>query len=288
MGEVFLALDLRTNRRVAIKRLRGETLRSADGHQQRRRLLHEARTVARLDHPAIVRIHEVVESGDSDGGMESDWIVMEYVEGRTLRSLITAGPLPIPATIALGIEIAAGLAEAHSKKVIHRDLKTENVLVDIHGHVKIVDFGIAKEITGGKTLNGTQGVIGTCRAMSPEQVRGEVLDPRSDLFSFGILLYELTTGKSPFSRFNDLETMQRILEFEPPAVHTYRPDLPLELSLLITQLMQKDRNLRPRRAEEVADALREIPVAGETVEGALKVSPSPSVEELDGETTVVD
>ena len=282
MGEVFLALDTRQDRRVAIKRLRTETLRSDEGQIQRQRLLQEAYTVARLDHPAIVRIYEIV------NGEESDWIVMEYVEGCTLRSLLSGGPLPIPAAIALGIEIAAGLGEAHNKQVIHRDLKTENVLVSTEGHVKIVDFGIAKEITGSKTLNGTQGVIGTCRAMSPEQVRGGLaLDPRSDFFSFGILLYELTTGKSPFSRVNDLETMQRILSFDPPPVTERRHDAPEELSRLIDHLLQKDRNLRPRNAQEIVDALRTIPVHGATVEGALQVDPVAPSGEIDGEPTVL-
>lgn len=213
---------------------------------------------------------------------------MEYVEGRTLRSLLATGPLPVPATIALGIEIAAGLGEAHRKQVVHRDLKTENVLVSTEGHVKIVDFGIAKEITGAKTLNGTQGVIGTCRAMSPEQVRGGVaLDPRSDFFSFGILLYEITTGRSPFSRVNDLETMQRILSFDPPPVTELRSEIPLEMSRLIDHLLQKDRNLRPRNTQEIVDALRTIPVAGATVEGALRVDPVAPSSEIDGEPTVL-
>jgi serine/threonine protein kinase/Flp pilus assembly protein TadD len=255
MGEVFLAWDERLERAVAIKRIRQDAF--VLGHQ-RERFRREARLAARLSHAAIVQIHDLVseESGDA--------IVMEYVEGLTLSERIARGPLATAEAVRLAREIAEGLAAAHEAGLIHRDLKAENVIVTPSGHAKILDFGLARPVSwDGEMLTLHGALIGTCYAMSPEQARGEELDERSDLFSFGALLYEMLTGRSPFRGKDPLTTLQRVLHEQPPLLSEVRSDLPLRLSSLVERLLAKDRNDRPRDALQVAHKLelieRELP-----------------------------
>ncbi|MEM7351795.1 MAG: serine/threonine-protein kinase [Acidobacteriota bacterium] len=260
MGEVYRARDRRHDRLVAIKRIRPEvgertaetTSREGTGAQARRRLHREAELVSGLEHPNIVKLYDITFEDDDE------WIVMELIDGRTLRRLLREGPLPAAEAVALGQQIAAGLAEAHENGIVHRDLKTENILVTRDGQVKIVDFGLAKRVgrsAGDKTLTGVQSVMGTFRAMSPEQVRGEPLDPRSDLFALGSLLYETACGRAPFAHPNDLQTMHLILTERQMPAQTLNPDVPEELSNLIDQMLEKDPNLRPRSARDVERAL---------------------------------
>lgn len=244
MGEVFLAHDERLDRHVAIKRIRPDAKVSPD---QRERFRREARVAARLNHPAIVQVYDILQEG------EVEHIVMEYVEGTTLRALVSEGPLDLIPVLRLAREIAAGLDAAHHEGIVHRDLKTENVLVTRTGHAKISDFGIAKRLLAGpeRDLTGADMVVGTYRTMSPEQARGEAVDHRSDLFSLGILLYEVLAGRSPFAAENALATLSRILSSAPVPLRTLRPEVPEEISSLIDQLLQKDPYLRPRSAAEV-------------------------------------
>ncbi|HYU33439.1 MAG TPA: protein kinase [Thermoanaerobaculia bacterium] len=244
MGEVFLAHDERLDRRVAIKRIRPDTGLSPE---QRERFRREARVAARLNHPAIVQVYDILQEGDVEH------IVMEYVEGASLRALASQGPLDLPLALRLAREIADGLDAAHHEGIVHRDLKTENVLVTRTGHAKISDFGIAKLFQAGPEpeLTGANMVVGTYRTMSPEQARGEAVDHRSDLFSFGTLLYEILTGGSPFVAENALATLNRILFHTPEPVRALRPEVPEQLSALVDQLLQKDPFLRPRSAGEV-------------------------------------
>src|SRR5689334_4648678 len=195
MGAVWRAWDERLERWVALKQIRAD----AALRHGRERLRREARAVARLNHPAIVHVYDILE------GADGDWIVMELVEGRTLRRLLDEeGALPPARAVKLCREIAEGLAEAHAQGILHRDLKASNVIVAPSGRAKILDFGLAKEIpregvpreNGDLTVSGH--ILGTCYAMSPEQVLGRALDERSDLFSLGSLLYEMLTGKVPF------------------------------------------------------------------------------------------
>lgn len=260
MGEVFLAHDERLDRRVAIKRVRTETGVSPD---QRERFRREARVAARLNHPAIVQIYDILQEG------EVDHIVMEYVEGTNLRSLARE-PLDLPAALRIAREIADGLDSAHREGIVHRDLKTENVLVTRSGHAKISDFGIAKQLLAGNEPQLTQGnvVLGTYRIMSPEQARGEAVDHRSDLFSLGILLYEILAGRSPFEAENPLATLNRILFHTPTPVHTLRPEVPEEISSLVDQLLQKDPFVRPRSAGQVRWNLDAILSPGTAAEEA--------------------
>jgi tetratricopeptide (TPR) repeat protein/predicted Ser/Thr protein kinase len=249
MGEVFLAHDERLGRRVAIKRVR-----HGASPAMRERFRREARAAARLNHSAVVQIYDVLEDGAGDA------IVMEYAEGRTLREVLRNGLPPLALTVRLAREIAEGLAAAHGAGLVHRDLKAENVIVTPEGHAKVLDFGLAKPMAerSEETLTEHGMVLGTCHAMSPEQACGEELDARSDLFSFGVLLYEMLTGRSPFLGRTPQESLKRVLTDEPPPIDALRPDLPGRLAALVERLLEKNRGARPHSAREVAWILEEV------------------------------
>ena len=248
MGEVFLAYDQRLDRQVAIKRIRAEVLAE---QRARERFLREARSVAQLNHPAIVQIFDLLEQ---DG---STWIVMERLEGQTLAQELRAGPIPPSKVIRWATELAEGLAQAHAKGIVHRDLKPGNVFVTTAGHVKLFDFGLAKQIDGNTaddnapTLSVEGAILGTGSAMSPEQARGLAVDWRTDLFSLGTLLYELLTGISPFRADTLADTLSRVLHHEPAPPHTLNHRIPTELSALVSDLLEKSPELRPASAETV-------------------------------------
>lgn len=255
MGEVVLAHDDRLDRLVAIKRLHND--HAATPHS-RERFRREARIAARINHPAIVQIHDVLREGDQD------YLIMEYVEGQTLRARRNAGPMTVSEVLAIAHQIALGMAAAHDLGVIHRDLKAENILLTRSRRAKITDFGIAK-IPGEDTVTAVGAVVGTFRAMSPEQALGHAVDQRSDLFSFGILLYEALAGESPFRADTPFLTVQRLVLDEPRPIAELVPDIPAALASLIHQLLAKEPMLRPRHFHEVADALIEL--AGEACDG---------------------
>lgn len=250
MGEVYLAWDERLERAVAIKRIRADAFVQG---QQRERFRREARMAARLSHASIVQVHDLVseESGDA--------IVMEYVEGPTLAERLTHGPLGMAEAIHLAKEIAEGLAAAHEAGLIHRDLKAENVVITPAGHAKILDFGLARPMCwDGEVLTQHGALVGTCYAMSPEQASGGDLDERSDLFSFGALLYEMLTGRSAFRAKDPRATLQRVLYEQPTPLEEIRPDLPPALVSLVERLLAKDREGRPRSAVSVVHKLERI------------------------------
>jgi tetratricopeptide (TPR) repeat protein/tRNA A-37 threonylcarbamoyl transferase component Bud32 len=273
MGEVYQAYDERLDRWVAVKLIRPE---ATENETARERFRREARAVARLSHPSIVQIHDIVETAESDA------IVMELVEGESLARRITRGPLPVGEAVRIGREIAEGLAAAHAKGLIHRDLKPENVMITPEGRAKILDFGLAKRLEGEASLTMDQRVVGTFRAMSPEQARGLPLDHRSDLFSFGLLLYEMLSGVSPFEQSSTLETLTRICTHRQTPLREVNPAIPAPLSVLVDQLLEKDPARRPRSAREVAASLESpwdgITDAGQTwVEGRMpRLAPQPS------------
>jgi tetratricopeptide (TPR) repeat protein len=251
MGEVFLAYDARLDRRVALKRVRGDGAAAAP--EQRVRFRREARLAAGIGHPAVVQVHDLLETA------AGDYLVMEYVEGESLRQRLARGLPPIPEAIAIAGQVASGLAAAHARGVVHRDLKTENVLLTADGRAKIADFGTARHLLGEETrLTAADAVVGTCRAMSPEQAHGEEVGPRSDLFSFGVLLYETLTGVSPFTGQNPLAVLERVTRHRPPPLETLRPEVPDALAALVAQLLEKEPEMRPRSAAEVARALERL------------------------------
>ena len=217
MGEVYRARDTRLGRHVAVKVL---TATFAGDRDRLRRFEREARAVAALNHPNILAIHDVGTQPDA-----TPYLVSELLEGESLRQRLQRGPLSARKAIEYGIQIAQGLSAAHDKGIAHRDLKPENLFLTKDGHVKILDFGLATlpEVAAGaetieaavETMAGT--VLGTVGYMSPEQVRGEVADHRSDVFSLGTVLYEMFTGRRAFARPTSVETMNAILKDEPPA-----------------------------------------------------------------------
>ena len=259
MGIVYEAYDQRLDRRVAIKRLLpGQD--DGERGQGRARLLREAQTTARLDHPSIVQVFDLI---DDDDGL---WIVMERLHGRPLSTLLNEGPLDVETTLRFARQMAQGLAAAHALGIVHRDLKTENVMVLPDGRIKILDFGIAKSVRvegqdprwqdpRWQDLSKTGAIVGTGRAMSPEQARGLPLGPRSDLFALGILLYECLTGVSPFRGRSALDTLARIISHQPQPVEELVPEVPPGLADLMARLLRKAPELRPSDALEVERTL---------------------------------
>ncbi len=242
MGEVLLGYDERLERPVALKRVRGA------GSERHRRLRREAQMVARLSHANIVQVHDLV---DTDDGVV---VVMEFVEGRTIAEELRDGPFEIERAIDLGRQIARGLDAAHAAGLVHRDLKPANVMVSADGTAKVLDFGIAKSLSG-DSMTATGAVLGTYRSMSPEQALGQTVDGRSDLFALGALLYEMLTGVSPFAATTPFDTLQKVTEGTPTPAGDLRPDAPAALLALINASMAKDPAARPPSAGHVARVL---------------------------------
>jgi len=224
MGEVYLAEDMKLGRKVAIKLLSPASL--AD-ERSKRRLLREAQTAATLDHPNICTIHEV---GDENG---LSFIVMQYIDGETLATRIKDKPLGLKEALDVARQVAAALADAHSHGVLHRDIKPNNIMITSRGQAKVLDFGLAKilrdktmpesELATETTLLSAAGAIaGTVPYMSPEQERQDELDRRSDIFSFGTLLYEMVSAQQPFAAKSMGETLAAILTREPPPLRLSR------------------------------------------------------------------
>lgn len=245
-GEVYSAHDRQLGRMVALKSLRPERI----GALSVERLMREARTLSGLNHPNIVTVHEVIECGSSLA------IVMELVEGISLRRL--CGKSVSEARIVdLGQQTAQALAAAHAHGIVHGDIKPENILVRPDGYVKVLDFGLARQIVANDQTSAYGLTTGTLRYMSPEQVRGDSLTPASDVFSFGLLLYELATGHHAFSGNSPLATAQAILSKEPHPPVAANPSISIRLDALIRAMLAKDPAERPT-AEEVAQALQEV------------------------------
>jgi Tol biopolymer transport system component len=233
MGEVWAARDTELGRLVALKFLSPQTVFGQDED-----LTQEARAASALNHPNIVTVHEVIRHEDNA------IIVMELVEGDALRTLCGT-PQPADRVIQLGDQIARALAAAHNTGLIHRDIKPENILLRKDGYVKVVDFGLAGRITGGPAATNSGFLAGTPRYMSPEQARGESISPASDIFSFGLVLYELATGQHAFPSDSPFEALRAILTTEPSAASSINPSVPLRLDLLIRAMLAKDPTARP-------------------------------------------
>lgn len=260
MGQVFVAEDLKLRRKVAIKMLPES---AAADHETVERMLREARTAAALDHPNICGIHEVGEES------ERPYIVMSYVEGETLAHRLARAPMTFAETVDIAIQLAAALEEAHAHGIVHRDMKPMNVMITPKGTVKVLDFGLAKALdAAAESLLTTPGtVVGTPQYMSPEQVRGETLDGRSDLFSLGVMLYEIAAGRRPFERGSTIATITAIL-FEQPAPIPAGEWAPL--GPVIARCLEKDAMQRFGSAGELRVALDRLR------RGAAFETPAPS------------
>ncbi len=246
MGIVYKAEDLQLQRCVALKFLPPHLM---DSPELRERFLIEAQAAAALSHPNICVIHEV---GESE---ERPYIAMEYVEGETLRDRIRKGQLKPEETLHVISQVAAGLGEAHGKGIIHRDIKSANIMVTDKGQAKVMDFGLAK-LRGGSSLTKSQTTLGTVAYMSPEQAQGEDVDSRTDLWSLGVVLYEMLTGELPFRGDRDLSVIHSIIHEEPKPLKQQKPPVPEELQQVIARALRKDPGARYGSAEDVLRDLR--------------------------------
>ncbi|MEA2568362.1 MAG: eukaryotic-like serine/threonine-protein kinase [Acidobacteriota bacterium] len=260
MGEVFSARDPVLGRKVAIKVL---AVRLSGDRDTLTRFTQEARSASALNHPNIVTIHEV---GMDEG---APYIVMECIEGRDLRSMLAAGPLPNRKTLEIASQIADGLAAAHEQGIIHRDLKPENIMYTKDGYVKILDFGLAKvvratpgdeEDTLELDLPGTNPgtILGTVGYMSPEQARGKTLDVRSDQFALGAILYELATGRPAFDRDTAIDTLSAILHDDPEPIGRYNAKIPQPFCWIVDRLLSKEPDERYASTRDLAKELRTL------------------------------
>lgn len=262
MGEVWEAEDTLLHRRVALKVLKPAV--SVD-EESRARLLREARTAAQLNHPNIATIHSMEQQNDAV------LIVMELVEGEPLSQVIARGAVPEADVCAIGKGVCAALSAAHAKGIIHRDIKPDNIIIGPDGGVKVLDFGIAKQIGAARiagaapTFTTEAGVIvGTVYYMSPEQALGRELDTRTDIFSLGAVLYEAVTGRLPFEGATGTEVILKIVRDDPPAPRLYRPALSGGMEELLQRCLAKDRAQRFASAGELAAALERVALGAPT------------------------
>ena len=256
MGEVYLAEDTSLDRQVALKFL-PEDLQQDE--TARKRFLREAKSAAALDHPYICNIFEV---GKDEG---KDFIVMEYVEGQTLKNRIQKGSLPLKDTLRIVSEIAGALEKAHQKDIVHRDLKPSNIMLTGEGHVKVMDFGLAKRVEPDEVgsqevtatgLTKTGMTMGTVPYMSPEQVRGQIVDTRSDIFSFGVILYQLLTGVNPFLREHHADTASAILSQDPSPLSDHIKAVPDLLEHMLRKMLAKPAEDRYQSVHELRTDLQ--------------------------------
>ena len=264
MGVVYRARDTRLNRPVALKVIPPEL---AGDPARRSRFLQEARAASAVNHPAIAQIYEIEEEGDTT------FIVMEYVDGSTVRQLIARNELDLAAAVEVAMQVADGLSRAHEAGIVHRDIKSDNVMVTRDGHAKILDFGLAKllgpadqdsgpgsesrlETAAARTQAGI--IMGTIAYMSPEQARGLPADHRSDIFSFGIVLYEMASGRLPFAGASALDTMHQLAYEQATPVTQVRANLPWSLQKVIDRCLQKKPADRYQDMKSVVKDLRQV------------------------------
>jgi len=264
MGEVYLAQDTRLERRVAIKVLPAAF--TADAERVRRFLI-EARAASALNHPHIITVHDI---GESEAGR---FLVMEAVDGQTVRSILAEG-CTVAALVELGAQMAKGLAAAHAAGITHRDIKPENIMVRHDGYVKILDFGLAR-LAGPQQGNATDPglFMGTLKYMSPEQAKGEPATSASDVYSLGMVFFEMATGRYPFTAQSFMAVLHSILMTSPGEPAALNPDLPAELNVLICRMLEKEPGLRPTAAEV---AVQLTPERIGSASGAARL-PSPVV-----------
>src|SRR4026209_2999144 len=261
MGEVYLANDTILGRRVALKVL--PTFVSNDPDRLRR-FTQEARAASRLSHPNVCVVHEV---GETDDGRP--FIAMEYVEGITLRERIRSQAMKLGDVLDIAIQVAEGLIAAHEAGIVHRDIKPENIIIRPEGYVKILDFGLAKLTERHKSattttmptllFHSTPGVvIGTAAYMSPEHARGVDIDERADIWGLGIVLYEMASGRAPFTGETPTDVVVAIVERDQPPISEHVEGVPPELERIVKKALRKDRNERYQIVKEMAIGLRSL------------------------------
>ena len=254
MGVVYKARDEKLDRLIALKFLSPDLTRDPE---VKKRFIHEAQAAAALEHNHICNIHEIGESCDQT------FIVMAYYEGETLKKRIQRGPLKIDEAISIAIQIADGLNEAHEKNIVHRDVKSANIMITPKGQAKILDFGLAK-LAGRSKLTKTGTTIGTVAYMSPEQARGEDVDRRADIWSLGVILYEMITGRPPFEGDYEQAVVYSILNEEPESVTGLRTGVPIELERIINKCIEKKVDDRYQHACDVIVDLRKVREASQS------------------------
>jgi predicted Ser/Thr protein kinase len=279
MGIVYRARDTRLGRTVALKVLR------SDDPELLKRLDREARAASALNHPNIVHIYDV---GVAAGQAGEHYVVMEYVEGETLRPRLSRGPLSIPEILELGAQLTDGLARAHRAGIVHRDLKPENLMITSEGRLKILDFGLAKvlpaplgDLDARETLtrHGTQvgTLLGTLEYMSPEQASGRPVDSRTDQFAVGAILAEMATGKAVFHRDTPAQVLAAVIERDPEPLRRLRPEAPPALEAVVSRCLQKDPAGRFATTDDLAAELAAL--AGRSRAGSRTSAPSAPAEE---------
>ena len=308
MGEVYLALDSKLNRKVALKILPAEV---AEDRERMRRFVQEAKTASALNHPNIITIYEI---DQTDSG---HFIATEFIDGGTLRAKLTRERMKVDEALDVAQQAAFALTAAHGAAIVHRDIKPENIMVRLDGIVKVLDFGLAKLLEGHQrelidpeadtralVLTDPGKVLGTPQYMSPEQARGMDLDARTDIWSLGVVLYEMVAGRAPFHGETKSHTVVAILESEPPPLAIFAPDTPAELQRIVRKALAKDRDSRYQTARDLMIDLKSLrrdldlqgeierttqPSAGQGVSGSAtvvtaptqSVTPTPAI----GETT---
>jgi serine/threonine protein kinase/tetratricopeptide (TPR) repeat protein len=268
MGEVYLAEDTKLGRNVALKLLLSDYF---DDAERKERFYREAKTAAGISHPNVMAIHDINSALDPDSGRELDYIVMEYIEGTPLSGHLQKIRHDIKSVLALTEQIAAGLTAAHKVNVVHRDIKADNILIDNDNNPKILDFGLAKPVAPYKSDGGDESadtisqeltrtgkIIGTVSYMSPEQVRGEPVDTRSDIFSFGILMYRMVTGNLPFDGDTQVSTLAKILESQPEQPRLQNDQIPAEFERIIDKCLQKNPDDRYQDTRDLVVDLRNL------------------------------
>ncbi|UCF79050.1 MAG: protein kinase, partial [Candidatus Eiseniibacteriota bacterium] len=254
MGVVYKAEDVKLKRIVALKFLPPHAL---SNQEDKNRFLKEARAAASLDDTNICTVHEIDEADDKT------FIAMTYIEGQSLKEKIASGPLPLDEAINITMQVAAGLQDAHEKGIVHRDIKSGNIMVTTKGQVKIMDFGVAK-LTKETTVTEIGTTVGTAAYMSPEQTRGDEVDHRTDIWSLGVIIYEMATGRKPFQGDYEQAVVYSILNEEPEPMTALRSGVPLELERIVEKALAKNPGERYQHVDELVVDLKRLKRSGET------------------------
>ena len=262
MGVVYKAEDTKLKRTVALKFL---PLHLTTDETDKKRFLHEAQSASAINHPNVCVIHDIQEHDDQQ------FIVMEYVDGVTLRQKVQERQLELNEVIDYALQIAEALKAAHEEGIIHRDIKSENIMVTAKNQIKVMDFGLAK-LKGSAKLTQKTSTLGTVAYMSPEQIQGQEIDARSDIFSFGVVLYELMTSHLPFQGEYEAALSYAILNNQPVPVRSIRPEVSPALEKIIDRCLEKDRIKRYQQADEIISDLHKASLGTTTRESKQKKS----------------